>query len=284
MVTAVEQHEIAFTSGEALEAYRRVKLSSDGASVTYAGAWDVGIGTTKRQVANASSVNVKLWSLPGKRIMIASEAIAAGSAVYGAASGKVTDNFASGGPQIGIALTAATADGDEILVLLEKGGEELLFAAVAQSDAVGASSSAEHTFSTGAFTLPAGQVRKGDVFRMRAMGKIVAANSTDTFTARAEVGTETVATTPLPDATNGDVFIIDLELQVREVGASGKLVASGYVLNDALTAGLATPFAVSTEVTEDLSVALEFRITGQWSASAANEARLEQFSVSRLRK
>lgn len=53
----------------------------------------------------------------GSKHYIANEAIAVGSAVYGAAAGKVTDTSAVGAEFLGYALSASGADGDVIEVL-----------------------------------------------------------------------------------------------------------------------------------------------------------------------
>jgi len=49
--------------------------------------------------------------------MVASKAIAVGDTVYTAASGKISDTQATGAFEIGVALEAATADGEIIEVL-----------------------------------------------------------------------------------------------------------------------------------------------------------------------
>lgn len=102
----------------ALAPYLRVKVASG--NLALAGAYDREIGTLKSRAIvsgiGASDVGaVVLPNAEGTVKMIASEAVTAYANVYGAASGKVgataNNNF------IGIALTAATADGDEIEVL-----------------------------------------------------------------------------------------------------------------------------------------------------------------------
>jgi hypothetical protein len=272
----------SFTAGEALEANRRVKLSSG--SAVYADAYDRGIGYTVDSADSGAQVAVKLHNFPGTRKVTASEALSSGASVYGTANGKCSDDYADGAPYLGVALEGATGDGSAFEILPEAGGEEVLFSATAQSDALGTSSADEATFSNGSVTLPAGELKTGDVLRVRAAGTLVATNGTDTFTGKLKLGSETVATTPNPDAVNGDVFMIDALIVIREGGATGKVVGSGYVMNDALAAGLATPFH-KAEAAEDLSGAIAIAVTGQFDASSAgNEARLQQFVVTRVRK
>lgn len=115
-----QQTEIGFktfTAGEALEAFRRVKLSSG--NVVYAGAGEEFIGVTQDKVASGDPVNVALRASARTYKMVAAAAVTAGAVIYGAASGKV-DDAASGVAQ-GTALEAATADLDVIECLLNNG-------------------------------------------------------------------------------------------------------------------------------------------------------------------
>jgi len=102
------------TSGESLEQYRLAKMS--GTTVIYADAGDLPIGITLNR-ATASSKPVTIAPLRGGiEKVTASKAITAGSAIYPAADGKVSD--AAVGAQIGIAIETATADGGIISAVL----------------------------------------------------------------------------------------------------------------------------------------------------------------------
>lgn len=104
-----------FECGAALNPNLRVKVSSAGV-VTAAGAADMDIGTTVTTTrASGEDVTVALASLEGTAVMTASEAIDIGEAVYGAASGKV--GLTDTNHPVGIALSAAAADDDELEVL-----------------------------------------------------------------------------------------------------------------------------------------------------------------------
>lgn len=105
-----------FLAAEALEAFRRVKLSSgSGDDVEYADAGEAAIGVTQEKVSSGDPVVVRLLT-PGKTFkMVASEALDEGATVYAADDGKVSDT--STGTACGTALEAATADGDVIEVL-----------------------------------------------------------------------------------------------------------------------------------------------------------------------
>ena len=102
----------SFYSGEALTAYKRVKLATRNAWL--ADAADYGVGVTQEQVAISKSVDVRMYDHGGSLKMTASGAISAGAKVYAAASGKIA---ATGTLQIGTALDAATANNDVIEVV-----------------------------------------------------------------------------------------------------------------------------------------------------------------------
>lgn len=101
-----------FQSAGALAQYLRVKLSAG--VLALAGSTDVALGYVERAVFAADYTPVRVRTAQGTCIHIASVAIAAGGDVYAAAGGKVA---ATGTLLIGTALTAATADGDQIEVL-----------------------------------------------------------------------------------------------------------------------------------------------------------------------
>ena len=108
----------AFAVGaSALSVGQRVALSSGlavAADATNGNAIGVAIG----DAAASGIVTVKLNTAPGTFEMKAGGAITAGAVVYPAASGKIGSSTVSGNVKIGIALEAATADGDVIEVAL----------------------------------------------------------------------------------------------------------------------------------------------------------------------
>jgi len=110
----------AFQSAEALAAFTRVKLDSAG-DVLYADARDDCIGSTEKAVADDTLCPVRLKSASGTRKLTASGAISIGDKVYGDADGKITAT--PKGIGFGIALEAATADGDIIEVSTATEGE-----------------------------------------------------------------------------------------------------------------------------------------------------------------
>lgn len=118
MSQIVEAATKTFTAGGALSQFARVKLSSGVLAAAGVGASDDGveIGVVEYPTfASGDVATVRLRSSMGTTKMIAAGAIAAGVAVYGAASGKISTTVSGG--ITGISMEAAGADGDVIEVL-----------------------------------------------------------------------------------------------------------------------------------------------------------------------
>jgi len=107
----------AFTAGEDLAAYRRVKLS--GGEVVYADAGEEFIGITQEAKLDGEQITVAMRSSGRTFKAVAAEAFAIDSVLYGAADGKVQDTVS--GTAQGIALEAATAAGDIVEVYFNNG-------------------------------------------------------------------------------------------------------------------------------------------------------------------
>ncbi len=112
----IEGRTRTFIAGEALEAHRFVKLSAAN-TVIYSDATHKPIGVTRNKVANGEQVAVDLINLQGTVKATASAAITVNAAVYGTNDGKIDDADPGSGVLVGVALEAATDDGDIIEVL-----------------------------------------------------------------------------------------------------------------------------------------------------------------------
>jgi len=129
----------SFYASEALEAFRRVKLSSGyGDRVEYADQADsIGyLGITLQKVAQGEMVACELKGVAKTLIVVAADTFAVGAILYAADSGKVSDS--ASGTAIGTALEAATTgDGDEVEAILDGGAAAIttLRAAMSQDDA-----------------------------------------------------------------------------------------------------------------------------------------------------
>lgn len=115
----LEGNHKAFTNGNTARAqYVRVVLTAGVLELASATQREIGI-TTRRIEADVAG-DVLLRTANGTVPMIAAGAIAAGAVVYTAASGKINDVQATGAFRVGIALEAATADGDVIEILRDE--------------------------------------------------------------------------------------------------------------------------------------------------------------------
>lgn len=111
----VETPTKTFTAGAAIGKHILVKLSSSKLAV--AGATEQPIGTLEDEsFADGDVRAVRLLSAQGTIKCVAGAAVAEAAVVYGIAAGKV-DDVADSNVRVGIALEAATADGDIIEVL-----------------------------------------------------------------------------------------------------------------------------------------------------------------------
>ncbi|MFA5100172.1 MAG: hypothetical protein WC547_04740 [Candidatus Omnitrophota bacterium] len=107
----------AFTAGEALEANRRVKLSTgSGTQVEYADAGDAFIGITAAAANLNEMVTVDLKTTGRTFKVVANGAIAVGGSFYGALDGKVSATV-SGAIQ-GRVLEASASDGEVVEAIL----------------------------------------------------------------------------------------------------------------------------------------------------------------------
>ena len=109
-----------FTSNEALEPYRRVKLTAANV-VGYADGGEASVGVTSTRAASSGDpVSVKLWTASGSFEIEANGVIAAIAEVYGADDGKV--QTAASGTGIGWANEAAT-DGAVVEIIKMQSAE-----------------------------------------------------------------------------------------------------------------------------------------------------------------
>ena len=105
----------AFTSNATINRYERVKLVAGVLEV--AGSDEYAIGFAEENVVSGDVCTVKLINVAGTFKAVASEAIAVGASLYGAASGKVTDTDPGAGTVRFLALEAASGDNSVIEVL-----------------------------------------------------------------------------------------------------------------------------------------------------------------------
>ena len=111
-----------FTAGEALAAYRLVKIESGTTEtppeIVYADSDEAFIGVTAYGVEDAHLVAVHLLNQSGTVEVEAGEAFAVGASLYVANDGKVVDTDPGSGTIRLIALDAAGAAGDVVECLI----------------------------------------------------------------------------------------------------------------------------------------------------------------------
>jgi hypothetical protein len=112
----------AFTAGEALFAFRLVKIKSGTTTtppeVVYADSDEAAVGVVQFSAASGAPVSVRLVNVSGTCELVAGEAFAVGASLYAAADGKVVDTDPGSGTVRYQAFAAATADGDVVECLI----------------------------------------------------------------------------------------------------------------------------------------------------------------------
>lgn len=189
------------------------------------------------------------------------------------------------GRLLGVCVYAAADADTYVLTYVHpslNGAEGLVYSAEAASTAV-TNTTTETKFDK-SVTLPANTLKVGDVIKVRAQVIATSTNSTDTLDIQLRLNTTDVIATGAVDVANNDIAIIDFELVIRTVGASGTYVGAGYVsLGAAGTVTAKAQFKASTAI--DTTAAQEVNVSATWSvASASNSCRLDILNVEIKRK
>lgn len=119
----VDSGTVSFAAAEAIPIHSLVTLENTG-TVSVNGLAERPIGVAESQ-ANAAGdmIAVRLFNAGGTMKVIAVEALAIGATLYTEAAGKVQDTAQATSHPIGVAMRAATADGDVIeMIPLHYGG------------------------------------------------------------------------------------------------------------------------------------------------------------------
>src|SRR5262245_2832131 len=180
-----------------------------------------------------------------------------------------------------VVLAAASADPTVRVLLDMTVTPDMLFVETAAATVV-TNTTTETTFDQNV-TIPANRLQVGDVIRVRGMGICPSTNSTDTLTVKLKLGAAVIVVTAAVDVANNDIWLIEADIVVRAIGASGSIVAAG-------NQGLGTPGTVTskpfnlTPTTIDTTVSQLLAMTATWSvANAGDQARLDLFNVELLR-
>jgi len=141
---------------------------------------------------------------------------------------------------------------------------------------------AETTYSNGSVVIPANTLKVGDVIRVRSQGILTATNGADTLLIKAYMGTDALVSAQGIDAVNGDIWLLDITIVIRTIGAAGTFVATGSFAIGPVATTLKDFVLGSTAI--NTTVAQTLAVKGTWSAAnAGNSARQDIFQVEHVK-
>lgn len=263
--------------------YLRVVLS--GGTLALAGATDREIGTIALPVpatgvGSGTTAAVLTNGSEGPPYMVANGAISQFASVYGAAGGKVSAT--PNGNFIGIALTATANDGEWVIVLRTKGGQQYLFSNVAASTALTGIAANTATIFDQNYTLPANLLKAGDLLKIVAQVIMTAVHSTDTQQFNLKIGSTVLIGDVAANPTTNDIFLAEFTLQVRTAGATGTCVGTGLVTRGTPGTATATP-GILASTTLNTTIAQQIGVWDTCSVlNGGNSARLDVLTIERI--
>lgn len=265
-------------TGEDIAKYRLVRLDSSGNDTfVYNDAGEFPLAASRGFVASGDAMDG--WLLTNKNGTIKLEAAASISAeddVYAAADGKVTGT--ANLVKIGKALTAASGSGSIIEVLPEVSRVPYVNTS---AEGVGASSTDENAFAA-SVTIPAQELKAGSLIRIKVAAIVTDQNANPQCDVRLKLGTETLVTATVAAAADNDQCLIEADVVIRTVGATGTLF--GYAASSFDAAGTALGSAQKAQATEDTTSGLAVTVTAQFDASHGdNDCQLDLLEVQHLR-
>ncbi len=204
-----------------------------------------------------------------------------GKDVYASDNYTISTAYAAGSVRIGVCreYISTTKLGVEIETDSPPG---MVYTGVAASAAI--SNTTTQTAFDKSFSFPASSLRAGDVIRVVAQGIATSTNSTDTLTPTLRIAGTDAIVGPAVDVANNDVFVIQADIVIRTIGASGTFVAAGIVGLGATATGTGR-VAYKASTTIDTTAAVAIDVTATWSvASASNSVRLDVLDVQLLRR
>lgn len=295
-MTALNEKIKGFVASTTLASCIRVVEASDG-TVAASGPYDQDVGITDEPALFASdTVSVRLATMSGTRKVTCASTCSIGDRLFPTTAGKYDTLAAAGIGTAGAAIgpggvqaleACATAGGwVEVLPLWGKGGSTggPLFVGTTDSAAKGTSSTAEQFFDVNTFTIPANFLKVGDVLRFKARVVMTATHTTDTFAAKLYLGAVAIAAPAAFDAADNDEILIQEDVIVTAIGATGSV--KGYGVYNAGVLGTATARALSLAATSiDTTAAAIVRGSITVSVSdAGNAAKLRDLVVELVRQ
>ena len=129
-------------------------------------------------------------------------------------------------------------------------------------------------------TIKANRLRVGSQIRIRAIGVHTVTTGAETHDMALMLGTVSLASRATIDPANNDIFLFDVTVAVRTIGASGTIVAVGSMCFG--VSGTANPVGVlkgSTAIDTTTDLVVGVQIDRQAAATDGDSARLEIISV-----
>lgn len=275
----------AFLASEDLLRGERVKINFAASNEPTIAKADVGEPSHGVMLADCDSGKVGTVDLDGRIVKRRTGgAVTQYADVYAVDDGRVDDG--GSGDYQGIALNAAAAAGEIIAVLEPRDlvgfgdAGELVENVVAASTAVTAVGPT--TFDNGSKTIDGASLRVGDILRVKLAALWSATTGTETANLKLLFGTEEIVATGAVDVANNDIGVIEADIVIRELGATGKVVASGFHALGVPGTVTAKPF-FKAEATEDISgdVAVSATVT---HSNTGESVTLQRFTVEHIRK
>jgi len=130
------------------------------------------------------------------------------------------------------------------------------------------------------YTFPADSLKVGTVIKMRFQGIATATNGADTLLIKYYIGPDMFFATAAVDVDDNDIWVADIEMTVRTIGATGTFVASASY-QDPDAAGTAPKWTNTASTVFDSTGTLLVRSSATWSAaSTLDSCRQDQLNVS----
>jgi hypothetical protein len=159
---------------------------------------------------------------------------------------------------------------------------ELAYANIADSAAIGASSTSEADFNK-SVTIPLEKIKVGDVLRVTGVIQHTGSQTGATLIAKVYFGTEAIALPAQTIGAQNDMILFTVEFIIRAIGASGKIEAM-CLAHSKLSSTLAAVLCqTSGELSEAIEADITLKVSGTYNGSNANNtAVIKHFVVQHM--
>lgn len=155
----------------------------------------------------------------------------------------------------------------------------LIGASVAASTAITGATETQTAFDKKA-TIAPNVLEAGSVIRIRAQGIHTATTGSETHDMLLTIGSVTIASKTGINPADNDIFWFDQVVVVRDIGATGHIVAAGTMMFGASGGGTAAATALaSTAIDTTAALDIQVQIDRQGTATDSDSARLDLLVV-----